>query len=921
MLGAALAAAGCRVPVTSKAVTPRPLASAAVAQLPAVAALAGKVKLIATTAGALGAGLVSNNGSGIISDHASGIISDHAAGVISNNSGAIVANHAAGYRALAADALATFALADADVTFTDAAGKPLVGPNGKPLVARTDASGAYALPDGLPPGNAVAHVKLFNGGELAGLVVPSGKGPEVLDLDLASTLGARYVLDRFVKGDQAVLAKLPRAEADRLRQQLDVVRQDLAAAPSYAPAQLLAATEALRTKEPAVNQAIEDVRALLLGQSKLGAGLAGSVVPLAGPTGLAWDPAGGLLIGEAFIGRVRELAPDGTIQTLADAGSGKIASNFLRLADLVRAADGTLYAASTTTGLYRATPDGKVVRLLATAAEAAGRDLQPQALALAADGTLYVGEFTWQGASSGPRVLAVAPDGQARALAIATGWEGGKVSALAVAADGALLVVYTKGSSATIYRYADGKATAVATLADGGVADMALAPDGKLYLARPDLHRVDVLAPGGQPTPVAIEGLLDPESMAMGPDGTLYVADAASNAVLALAPDGTSKRVAGTDASADVGDAASVGLDQPAGVAFDADGALYITETGNSTIRRFKDGKLAPFAGGGTGDEVDGVPALGAALGVPVGIVGQDHTLTFVENTGARIRRIGPDGLLGSLLQGPAKLKLEPGKDYPGPLGIPTMWSVALDAAGRCYVTGGTHQVLRYTPGDGGGTVRVLAGTHRTDNPDDFKPATFLGRDEAEPIVPLGMPLGVAVAPDGAPCFVEFTTSRVVKVLDADGPAPKLQRLAGLAFADMLASAGSGQLGVGEGTPAEQTALIFPTAIAFDQAGNLYVAEAGTIHLGALTSVPGAGALGGGGVGALGLPKLAGRVRKVASDGKITTVAGRGTRFFPDDGGDNALILPTGLAIAPDGRLAIADLGANAVKILPAGSY
>ena len=76
---------GTSVTVTSKAVTPRPVASAAVAQLPAVAALAGKVKLIATTAGALGAGLVSNNGSGIISDHASGIISDHAAGVISNS--------------------------------------------------------------------------------------------------------------------------------------------------------------------------------------------------------------------------------------------------------------------------------------------------------------------------------------------------------------------------------------------------------------------------------------------------------------------------------------------------------------------------------------------------------------------------------------------------------------------------------------------------------------------------------------------------------------------------------------------------------------------------------------------------------------------------------------------------------------------
>ena len=31
--------------------------------------------------------------------------------------------------------------------------------------------------------------------------------------------------------------------------------------------------------------------------------------------------------------------------------------------------------------------------------------------------------------------------------------------------------------------------------------------------------------------------------------------------------------------------------------------------------------------------------------------------------------------------------------------------------------------------------------------------------------------------------------------------------------------------------------------------------------------------------------------------------------------------MPYGLAVAPDGRLAIVDTGANLVRILPAGSY
>ncbi|MDB5099056.1 MAG: repeat containing protein [Cyanobacteria bacterium RYN_339] len=920
-------AAGCRVPSSNvtKAGT-KALASTAPEMLarPGVAQLTGKVKLIAGAGGALGQG----NGASIIANNGGSIVSDHASGVITNNGGNIVSDHAAGYQVQAAAGLATFALADADVTFSDAAGKALAGPDGKPLQARTDAQGAYALRTALPKGNVVAHVRLWNGGELSGLLVPDQAGAATLDLDLASTLSATYVLGHYVKGDQAVLDRLPHVEAERLRQALDVVRTYLGGAPSYVPADMLVATEALRTKEPPVNKAIEDVRALLLGQANLGAGLPATQVPLAAPTGLAWDPSGALLIGETSLGRVRRLTAAGTLETLADAGSGKIPNNFLRLTDLARAADGTLYAASLTTGLYRADPTGHVERILATKEAAAGRDLQPQSLALAADGTLYVGEFSWTASSAAPRVLAVPPGGKAVALAIDATWVGGTVIALVVAPDGGLLVAYSDGKGVKVYKHQDGKAVLVTAIADGsGAADMALAADGTLYLSRPDLHRVDLVAPGKGATPAISQGLVEPRSLAIGPDGTLYVADLGTGLVGARRPDGAWAIVAGSEAVVESGDTTAFGINQPIGLAFDDGGALYIAETGNARVRRFRGGKLEPFAGNVPGETGDGGPATAANLGFPMGIVQAGGEFWLSENTGQRIRHVGRDGVIDSLAAGgPGSPTFMIGQDYPGSAGLPCLSGIARDAAGRLYVSSNGHQVLRYTPDAEAGKIRVMAGRHRADTPDVFSPGPYLGDDETKQGALLGMPMGVAVAPDGSPCFAELVTCRVMRVVGQDGPAPTLQRIAGIKLVDMLAAAGGGKLGDEEHARADATALIFPTSVVFDAAGNLYVAEAGTIHIGALTSV--GNATGGGGsafgtdaTSALGLPRIAGRVRKISPDGTISTVAGRGSRFFPDDSGDNALILPMGLAIAADGRMAISDTGANTVRILPAGSY
>jgi hypothetical protein len=63
------------------------------------------------------------------------------------------------------------------------------------------------------------------------------------------------------------------------------------------------------------------------------------------------------------------------------------------------------------------------------------------------------------------------------------------------------------------------------------------------------------------------------------------------------------------------------------------------------------------------------------------------------------------------------------------------------------------------------------------------------------------------------------------------------------------------------------------------------------------------------------------RVRRIGPDGTVHNVAGPRAKYFPDLQAEDGLILPAAICVAPDGRLAIVDTGANLVRILPAGAY
>ncbi len=105
----------------------------------------------------------------------------------------------------------------------------------------------------------------------------------------------------------------------------------------------------------------------------------------------------------------------------------------------------------------------------------------------------------------------------------------------------------------------------------------------------------------------------------------------------------------------------------------------------------------------------------------------------------------------------------------------------------------------------------------------------------------------------------------------------------------------AGTANIGDGGPANQAVLEFPTGMAADAAGNIYVSEID-----------------------------AGRIRRMGRDGSnITTFAGRGVRVSDGDGGpatQAGFVTPAGMAFDGAGNFFVADLlGCRIRRVTPAG--
>ena len=124
---------------------------------------------------------------------------------------------------------------------------------------------------------------------------------------------------------------------------------------------------------------------------------------------------------------------------------------------------------------------------------------------------------------------------------------------------------------------------------------------------------------GGPATQAAISL---PRDVALDPDGSLYIADGANNRIRKVNPNGTISTVAGTgraEFSSDVGPAHKASLSMPYSITLDRDANLYVVDTGNYRVRKIDKatGIITTVAGNGSyGFSSDGGPAIDATLAV-----------------------------------------------------------------------------------------------------------------------------------------------------------------------------------------------------------------------------------------------------------------------------------------------------------------
>jgi sugar lactone lactonase YvrE len=144
----------------------------------------------------------------------------------------------------------------------------------------------------------------------------------------------------------------------------------------------------------------------------------GAAAQFNGPVGLAVDKAGNVFVADTYNDRIRRIAPDGTVTTVAgtgqpgDADGAAHTAGFDTPSGIAVAPDGTLYIADTGNDAVRAITPGGLVSTVAAPVEGERRPIlkRPVGVALTHDGFLYVS------ASSGGRILQFSKDGTYRAL-------------------------------------------------------------------------------------------------------------------------------------------------------------------------------------------------------------------------------------------------------------------------------------------------------------------------------------------------------------------------------------------------------------------------------------------------------------------------------------------------------------------------
>ncbi len=243
-------------------------------------------------------------------------------------------------------------------------------------------------------------------------------------------------------------------------------------------------------------------------------------------------------------------------------------------------------------------------------------------------------------------------------------------------------------------------------------------------------------------------------TQAMDTAGNIYFPDDIINAIRKVAPDGSTTTFAGSGvAGYKDGPGSQAQFQEPAGIAVDHSGNVYLADRGNNRIRKIlPDGTVSTLAGSGVKGWADG-SGTSARFNGPAGVATDAAGDVYVADMGNhRIRKITRDGKV-STLAGTGKAGFIDAAAAEARFDFPA--GVALDAAGNVYVADSYNQRIRKITSDG--RVVTLAGSGT---------AGFIEGSGA--VAEFNLPLGVAVDANGLVYVADFTNRRI-RLITPDG--------------------------------------------------------------------------------------------------------------------------------------------------------
>ncbi len=567
------------------------------------------------------------------------------------------------------------------------------------------------------------------------------------------------------------------------------------------------------------------------------------------PTGIAVDRVGNLFIADSDNRRIRKVGTNGVITTVA--GNGAIGSSGDGGAAINASLISPLGVAVDRLGnVFIVDDNSNRIRKVGT---------NGVITSAAGDGS---GGFTGNGgaatnASMYPTGVAVDNIGN---LFIADSWNN---RIRKVDTNGIITTV--AGNGAPSFAGDGGAATNAAlnypySVAVDGAGNLFIADQHNYRIRKVDTNGIIITVVGGGSAATNVY-MNSPYGVAVDGAGNLFIADYFNHKIHKVATNNVIITVAGGGSFFDDGiEATNAALNYPQGIAVDGVGNLFIADWGNSRVSKVgTNGIITTVAGNGTYSySGDGGAATNAAFYFPFGVaVDEVGNLFIADQNNLRIRKVDTNGVITTVAgNGTSGFSGDGGAATNAALFYP--YGVAADGSGNLLIADRDDQRIRKV--DTNGIITTVAGNGIRD---------FSGDGGASTDAALRFPYGVTVDGVGNLFIADSLNQRVRKV-DTNG------------IINTVAGSGGFSGGFsGDGGAAVNAALRAPRGVAVDGEGNLLIADVSNQ-----------------------------RIRKVDTNGVITTVAGNGTYNFSGDGGaatNATLKFPEGVAVDAVGNFFIAD--------------